>query len=199
MRSPDAVGPDVALRLARVDDAPAVAAIYGPWVRDTRVSLEVAAPTDAEMAARIRDTHPRWPWLVAQDVGGEVVGYAYGGTHRSRPGYRWTVEVSAYVAASAHRRGVGRQLYTALLALLEAQGHRQAVAGIGLPNAVSVAFHESLGFRHVGTLAGIGRKFDDWQDVGWWQRGLGDGRTTDPAEPLGVDDLPTTLVADLLS
>lgn len=187
----------VAVRQARPDDAADVAAIYAPWVEETRATLEVEAPSPSAVAERIVSTQPRWPWLVAV-ADGRVLGYAYGGAFRARPGYRWTVEVSAYVAAAAHGRGVGRRLYTALLGVLEAQGHRQAVAGIGLPNTASVAFHEAMGFRHVGTVHDVGRKFDDWQDVGWWQRSLGDGGTTDPREPTSVDQLPSDLLADLL-
>lgn len=186
------------LRLARTDDAPAMARIYTPYVLDTTVSLEVVPPTAPEMAARVASTMPRWPWLVVT-AGTDVLGYAYGGSYRTRGGYRWTVEVSAYLDADAHRRGLGRRLYTGLLGLLEAQGHRQAVAGIGLPNDASVAFHEALGFEHVGRSVAVGRKFSAWQDVGWWQRPLGPGDDTDPVEPRRLDRLDPEVVARLLA
>lgn len=187
------------LRLARVEDGVALAAIYAPYVRDTVVSLELDPPSAREMATRIERTLPRWPWVVAR-VDDTPVGYAYGGAHRARPGYRWSVEVSAYVAPDAHGHGIGRRLYTALLALLAHQGHHLALAGIGLPNPASVGFHEALGFEHVGTFREIGHKFGGWHDVGWWQRSLG---TRSPAAPPGreprpVDELEPELVARLL-
>lgn len=191
------------LRLVGVEDARAVAAIYAPWVRDTTVSLELVAPTAAEMAQRVAATMPRWPWLVAQ-VDDRVVGYAYGGSHRGRPGYRWTVEVSAYVAPAAHGHGVGRRLYTALLGLLADQGHHLALAGVGLPNPASVGFHEALGFHHVGTFREVGRKFGAWHDVGWWARALaapssaGPGQADAP-EPRGLDELDRSVVEARLS
>ena len=40
---------------------------------------------------------------------------------------------------------------------------------IALPNAASVAVHEKAGFRKAGHLHEIGRKFDQWIDVGYWQ------------------------------
>ncbi len=187
--------PPVTLRLASPTDGRALASIYAPWVVDTTVSLEEVPPTADQMAERIADTLPRWPWLVAE--ADEVVGYAYAGPHRGRPGYRWSVEVSAYVDPATHRHGVGTALYTALFAVLERQGHHLALAGIGLPNTVSVGFHEALGFAHVGTLVDVGRKFGSWQDVGWWQRPLGPDRD-DVAEPRSLDDLGSEVVARLL-
>ncbi len=121
------------------------------------------------MARRIRAAHV---WLVSERDG-QVAGYAYGGQHRSRAAYDWTVEVSAYVDPSAHRAGVGRELYLALFEELKQRGHRLLVAGITLPNESSVGFHEALGMTRVGVFRDIGFKFGQWWDVGWWQLDLG--------------------------
>ena len=120
------------------------------------------------MAERIRSAHV---WLVAERDG-QVVGYAYGGTHRTRAAYNRTVEVSAYVDQAEHRGGVGRELYLALFDELKQRGFRLLVAGITLPNEASVGFHQALGFTRVGVFKNIGHKFDTWYDVGWWQLDL---------------------------
>ena len=122
------------------------------------------------MAARIRKAHV---WLVAERDG-RIAGYAYGGPHRERAAYNWTVEVSAYVDRSAQRDGVGRELYLALFDELKRRGYRLLVAGITLPNEASVGFHQALGFQRVGVYKNIGFKFDRWWDVGWWQLDLGE-------------------------
>ena len=111
-------------------------------------------------------------WLVAEGDDGSVLGYAYGGQHRTRAAYDRTVEVSAYVDREAVRQGIGRALYQELFERLRSRGFRLAVAGITLPNDTSVGFHEALGFRPVGTFHNIGHKFDEWHDVGWWQLDL---------------------------
>ena len=131
------------------------------------------------MAERIRAAHE---WLVAERDG-NVVGYAYGGTHRTRTAYQWTVEVSAYVDRSAHRSGIGRELYRALFHRLKQRGFRLLVAGITLPNEASVGIHEALGFEPVGVYSNIGYKAGQWWDVGWWQLDLGapDGEPQPPA------------------
>jgi L-amino acid N-acyltransferase YncA len=134
------------------------------------------------MAGRIRSAHE---WLVAER-GDAVVGYAYGGVHRTRRAYQWTAEVSAYVDRGAHRTGLGRLLYTELFDRLRRRGFRLLVAGITLPNEASVRMHEALGFESVGVYKNIGWKGGKWWDVGWWQLDLGPPEGEPPPEPIGI-------------
>jgi L-amino acid N-acyltransferase YncA len=159
------------LRVATLDDAAAVAAVYRPYVASTPISLEIDPPDENEMRRRMHATLTAYPWLVCEQRG-ELVGYAYGGQHGSRAGYRWSVDTSVYIHSSFHRRGVGRGLYTSLFRILAAQGFVSAYAGVTLPNPGSVAIHESFGFRPVGVYRNAGFKAGTWYDVGWWQRAL---------------------------
>jgi phosphinothricin acetyltransferase len=163
-------------------DAAACAAIYAPHVEDGPTSFEETAPGPEEMAALIEQTAATHPWLVAEGEGGPV-GFAYACRHRSRPAYRWAVDVSVYVAAGHHREGHGRRLYEALFDDLRERGFRVACAGITLPNEASVALHEGLGFEPVGVYRRIGWKAGAWHDVGWWQLDLAPGAEDPPAEP----------------
>lgn len=169
-------------------DAERVAAIYRPHVTDTLISFEEVPPGVAEMADRMRATLAWTPWLVAEDDGGQVVGYAYASRHRDRPGYRWSVDISVYVDGAWHRRGVGRGLYTELLDLLRQQRFINVYAGIALPNPGSVALHESLGMRLIGVYEKVGFKFGEWPDVAWYGMRLAE-RTDSPAEPIPLPQL----------
>lgn len=175
------------IEMATADDAPAVRDIYAPVVRETATSFEEAPPDVAEMRERIAATTEERPWLVARRDG-RVVGYAYASRHADRPAYRWSVDVSAYVRESAHRTGVGRRLYDALLALLREQGYYNAYAVIALPNEASVGFHEAMGFDRVGVYDGVGYKLGAWHDVGHWHSRLA---------PLPDDPEPPTPVTAL--
>ena len=159
------------IRLASEADAAPIAAIYAPCVRSTPISFEVVAPSPAEMAERIVNTLPRYPWLV-EERDGAVAGYAYAGPYAQRVCYRWSVTTSVYVRDDYRHQGIGRRLYRALLALLAEQGFRSAYAGITLPNAGSVGLHEALGFRKVAHFAEGGMKFGRWVDVGYWELNL---------------------------
>eukprot|EP00992_Anisonema_acinus_P000667 TRINITY_DN10245_c0_g1_i2.p1 TRINITY_DN10245_c0_g1~~TRINITY_DN10245_c0_g1_i2.p1 ORF type:complete len:203 (-),score=43.91 TRINITY_DN10245_c0_g1_i2:4-612(-) len=180
-----------ALRVAVPADGAAVAAIYRPHVVDSVVSFELEPPDANTMGARIAATLPKFPYLVATDADGEVVGYAYANTHRERAAYNWTAEVSVYVAERVRRGGVARALYGALFALLRAQRLRQAYAVITLPNPPSVACHEALGFVALGRCPAVGWKAGRWCDVGYWGLDLAGGNDA-PAQEI----IPFSVLAD---
>ena len=179
---------DMPIRLADPDrDAAAVAAIYGVAVETTLATFEEVAPTANEMAGRIRSVLARTPWLV-MEVGGAVVGYAYGSPHQDRPGYRWSVNISVYVADGHRGRGIGRALYDELLAILQRQGFVNVYAGIALPNPGSVALHEGIGMRRTALYERVGFKFDAWHDVAWFALRLSEPEGV-PAEPIPLPEL----------
>ena len=167
------------IRLANESDASAIRAIYAPLVEETTISFEHAPPSEEEIAQRVRTTLATHPWLVAE-IDGDIAGYAYAGTHRSRTAYQWATEVSVYVNTHYRRRGVAKKLYTALLEALRFLGYVNAYAGIAQPNEASVALHEAFGFEPVGVYRRVGFKHDEWHDVGWWQLRL---REDDAPEP----------------
>ena len=173
------------IRRATADDAAAIASIYAPYVRASVVSFEMEAPDEAKMRDRIAALGDLYPWLVACDEDGAMLGYAYGCAFRTRPAYRFTVETTVYVADGAHRRGIGSLLYGALLALLEAQGFTQAIGAITIPNEASIRLHEALGFVRAGTYEKVGFKLGEWRSVGLWQRPLAP-MASRPEEPRPV-------------
>ena len=174
------------LRRATIGDAEAIAAIYAPYVRDTAISFEIEPPDGVEMRRRVDTVGETYPWLVAHLESGELLGYAYASRHRDRAAYRWSVDVTVYVRRDAHRRGIGRTLYRALLPVVAAQGYRNAYAGITLPNAASVGVHEAMGFAPVGVYRRVGWKLGLWHDVGWWALELSSsGAPPDEPRPIG--------------
>ena len=186
----------VKIRTADPDrDAAACVEIYAPYVETGATSFEKDPPSPAGFAERIAATLETYPWLVCER-GGEVVGYAYACPHRSRPAYRWAVEVSVYVAEGQRRSGGGRALYGELVRRLRGQGFHVACAGITLPNEASVALHESLGFVPVGVYRRIGWKDGAWRDVGWWQLELQPATDEPPSEPQWPEDRPRLPLAD---
>lgn len=153
-------------------DANALIRIYNHYVTDTVVSFEDAPVDAAEMTRRMTQTSAlNLPWLVAVK-GGDIGGYAYAVPWRARRSYRFSVEVTVYVAPGLGRRGIGSLLYGRLIEDLRALGMRCAMGGIALPNPASVAFHEAFGFRKVAHFEQVGFKLGRWVDVGYWQRML---------------------------
>ena len=172
----------LSIRNAAESDIPAITAIYAVEVSDFVNTYEYEVPDEAEMLRRMQDILARgFPYLVAE-ADGEVVGYAYAGSFRSRAAYHWVVENSVYVAASAQGRGIGAALMQALIDACIARGFRQMVAVIGEPaNTASIRLHERFGFHHIGTLPGIAWKHGRWLDTVFMQRALGDGAGCTPS------------------
>jgi len=174
------------IRIAREADAPALLAIYAPYVRDTAISFETEPPAEAEFRERVRTTLETGLWLLCA-AGDSILGYAYGGRFHARRAYQWTVEVTVYVHSEHHREGVGLGLYTSLLGCLALQGFRSAVGVIALPNPASVGLHERMGFERAAVLRAVGYKHGRWHDVGWWQLALGQHvPAPEPPRPLAT-------------
>ena len=137
------------------------------------------------------------PWLVSEEAG-RIAGYAYASRRHERAAYQWSVDVSVYVAAEERGKGVGKSLYSSLLGIVQDLGYYTAYAGIALPNAASVALHESMGFRRVGIYRKAGYKLGRWHDVAWLGRPLREYEM-DPKPPrllgeLDPDELQSRLI-----
>lgn len=155
------------IREATPTDLAAITALYGREVLTGTATFELDPPSLAEMTARFGAVRARGlPWLVSE-VDGAFAGYACASPFRPRPAYRYGVEGSIYVEADARRRGVGRALLTALVDRVRAMGLRHVIGAISdsATSEASIALHECLGFRRVGTYAQVGWKFDRWIDV----------------------------------
>lgn len=157
------------IRDAQVDDAAVIAQIYNHYVAGTTITFEELPVSTEEMVRRIQAVQAvGLPWLVAE-IDGVVAGYAYATKWKERSAYRYSVESTVYLRADAHGRGLGMALYEALLTALAASGVHVVIGGIAQPNPASVALHEKLGFARVAMFREVGRKFDRWVDVGYWE------------------------------
>jgi L-amino acid N-acyltransferase YncA len=166
---------------ATTADAHEIAAIYGHHVIHGTASWELEPPSVEEIALRMGKTlGAGWPWLVARDPGGDIVGYAYASQFSARAGYFHTCENSIYIAHEHTGKGIGSALLAALIEASERAGFRQMVALIAGTEPASVALHERAGFVHCGLLKSVGRKHGQWLDCIYMQRALGEGDATPP-------------------
>lgn len=168
------------IREAAPADAPALRAIYAPYVRETAVTFEYETPSVAEFAGRIQATLEKYPYFVAEEQG-EILGYAYAGAFKSRAAYAWAAELSIYLRQDCRGRGVGKALYAALEAALRAQGVLNLDACITLgqqPDAhwtpASIHFHARMGFAQVAHFRQCGYKFERWYDMIWMEKAVGE-------------------------
>lgn len=156
------------IRDAIPNDASQIVNIYNHYIIHSIATFEEEPLTASEMRQRMAPEQQRAPWIVMEQTG-EVIGYAYASWWNTRSAYRFTREVTAYLAPQHTRRGYGSELYRVLLDRLREDRIHTVIGGISLPNAASVGLHEKMGFQHAATFTEVGRKFGKWIDVGYWQ------------------------------
>lgn len=178
------------LRDATPADLPVITEIYRESVLNGVATYEIEPPSQAEMTTRFSTIVDHgYPYIVATDEAGAIIGYAYASAFRTRAAYRFLVEDSIYLAPSARGRGAGKMLLMELVRRCAALGFRQMVAVIGGAHPASIAVHRSLGFEDQGLMKATGFKHGRWLDTAIMQLALGDGLESDPPQGVYPDTL----------
>ena len=160
------------IRIATEQDAEAISHIYNHYITTTVITFEEEVVSSDDIANRIKTTLAAGlPWLIAEEDN-IVLGYAYATPWKSRSAYQFSVETSVYLDPNASRKGWGSQLYQALFVQLQHTKVRTVIGGIALPNPASIALHEKLGMHKSAHFSKVGYKFNQWIDVGYWQKSL---------------------------
>ena len=168
-------GTDVLVRRGRESDLARINEIYNHYVLTTAVTFDIEPITMEQRRtwfARYA-TSGRHQLFVAEH-NGAVLGYADSHQFRAKQAYDTTVETTVYCAPEATGRGIGRQLYDARFDALRGEDGRAALAGMTLPNEASKALHERFDFALVGVMHEVGKKFDRYWDVAWYEKRLGE-------------------------
>lgn len=161
------------IRPATVLDAPAIAAIWNPFIENSAITFNplVKRPEDvAEMI--VTRTTAGHGFLVAQDDEGAITGFATYAQFRSGLGYSKTMEHTIILAPTVKGRGQGRALMTAIEAHAREEGAHQMIAGISAENALGIAFHASQGYTEAARIRDAGWKFGRYMDLVLMQKFL---------------------------
>ena len=152
------------VRLAELDDAEAIRAIYNVEVTSSTVTFDLVPRSLEDQRAWLLDHAGAHPAIVAVEDG-EVAGFGSLSPYRDRPAYATTVEDSVYVHERYRGRGVGKVLLSELVRVAVDHGFHSVIGRIVGGHEASIAVHRACGFEHVGTEREVGRKFGRWLDV----------------------------------
>lgn len=168
----------ITIRLAQESDAQDLLAIYNFYVQNTAITFDYHSPDLDMFRLNIANISKTYPYLVAQE-GNHILGYAYASAFHRRPAYQWLAEVTIYLAPDARGRGTGKRLYQAIEEALQEQGILKSMACIATTTEedpylsnTSLAFHEHLGYKIVGSFNQSGYKFGRWYDMKWLEKSL---------------------------
>ena len=155
---------NVTVRLATLDDAEAVMAIYNGEVEQHLSTFDLVPRTLEEQCAWLAQRSGAFSAVVAV-LAGQVVGFASLSPYKERAAYRTTVEDSVYVSRAHPRLGIGRALMEHVVGIARDSGFHSIIARIEASGTASRALHEACGFELVGIEREVGRKFNRWLDV----------------------------------
>lgn len=162
---------DIKIRDVVPEDAERIQEIYSPYVADTVISFEITVPGKSEMKKRIQKLLANdFPYIVAENEGGTVVGYAYADKFGEREAYRYSFIVSIYLDMEVQSRGIGQKLYDELEKRMTKMEIVQVLSAITGKNEKSLKFHEKNGFTKIGHFPNVGYKMGEWHDIIWMNK-----------------------------
>lgn len=177
------------IRLATENDAKAVHDIYGAYVPLDYVTFTIDNPDVEAYRQKIINTLDKYPFLLAENEDGKVLGYVYGAALRPHDAYQWNVEWTIVLAPDAPRRhGIASALYKEFTTILVKQGYRYIYGVLVDTNEASFKFHKSLGFSEVGHFENAGFKLGAWRGIRWMVKQIG-AFEGEPQKPLKLSEV----------
>ena len=170
----------IKIRMATVDDAEQILAVYAPYILETGITFEYVVPTVPAFRERIRSVLKRYPYLVAERDG-EILGYSYANPLGERAAFSRAAETVLYVKKDARGEKIGSRLYARLEEMLKRQNVTNICACIAYREQedetlthASPKFHASCGYKKIGHFTKCGYKFGRWYDRIWMEKFIGE-------------------------
>lgn len=159
----------ITIREATKEDLPAMLEIYNDIIVNTTAVYDYQ-PHTLEMrqqwfAAKKEQCFP----VYVADEGGSILGFSTIGPFRNWSAYKYSVENSIYVSASARGKGIGKLLMPPIIKAAQQLHLHTIIAGIDATNEASVRLHQQFGFVEVAHFKQVGYKFGQWLDLKFFQ------------------------------
>jgi L-amino acid N-acyltransferase YncA len=152
------------IRPARLGDLEAITAIYNEAILKTVATFDTEPKTTEEQKIWFAEHNKKYPILVAEQDG-FVIGWASLSRWSDRCAYSDTAEISIYIREESQGKGIGKELIQAIIEEGKKAGLHTVIARIAQGSETSIYLHKSMGFKHVGVMKEVGRKFGRLLDV----------------------------------
>jgi L-amino acid N-acyltransferase len=156
------------IRKATLSDLKAITDIYNEAILNTVATFDTTPKTLDEQKTWFEKHGPKYQVLVAVEAK-TIVGWASLSQWSDRCAYAETGEISAYVREEYRGKGVGRKLSEAILKAGKDAGLHTVIARMVASNEGSIHLAASLGFKPIGVMREVGRKFGKLLDVNLMQ------------------------------
>ena len=152
------------IRKASLNDLESITAIYNEAVLNGTATFDTELKSIEDRTKWFSERDDNFPIIVAEKFG-KVVGYAALNKWSERKAYDVTGEISVYVLPEFRKQGIGKRLVEMIAAIGEQTNLKTIIARITEGNDHSIYLHEQIGFKTVGTLRQVGKKFGKLLDV----------------------------------
>jgi L-amino acid N-acyltransferase len=154
----------IQIRQASLADLNAITDIYNQAILNTVATFDTNPKTLDEQKVWFEKHGPKYPLLVAEQAR-TIVGWASLSQWSDRCAYADTAEISLYVGEDYRGKGVGRKLSWAILKTGKDARLHTVIARMVEENDIGIRLAESLGFKPIGVMKEVGRKFGKLLDV----------------------------------
>jgi L-amino acid N-acyltransferase len=151
---------EVTVRRAVNSDLPAITRIYNEAIQTTTATFDTKRQTVRQRARWFEMHGRRYPVIVAE-IDGRLVGWACISPWSERAAYNVTGETSFYVKSES----IGRKLKSHITAEARQLGYHSLIARVAEGSDASLHINKSAGYKQIGTMREVGRKFGKLLDV----------------------------------
>ncbi len=148
-------------RLATLNDAAAIAAIYNQGIEDRVATFETEMRTEEDVKSWFDSFHP----VVVVEDEEDIVAFGSTYAYSPRPCYAGIAECSVYVKRDKRGIGAGRMALEALLHASASAGFWKLTSRVFIENEPSRKLIASMGFREVGIHKKHAKLDGVWRDV----------------------------------
>ena len=157
------------IREAKLSDSGRITEIYNHYIENSVITFEEIIISDEEIKSRIEKIQKQnYPYIIYEEDN-KLLGYAYVDKWRHRSAFDITLETSIYLDKDYLNKGIGKVLYKELIARTKKLNIHSLIGVISMPNKPSQKLHQELGFQLIGNFKEIGKKFNQFIDVEFWQ------------------------------
>ena len=158
---------NIFIRNIKDADIEAVNSLYNNYIKETPFTFDIEEKTLSQKKEWFKIFKKDSPFqCVVAYENNILIGFASSRPFRDKEAYESSIETSVYISEKYIGKGFGKLLMQDLLNKIDGYSINRAYAFITEPNNASERLHTLLGFKKIGVLNKVGKKFGKFWNVG---------------------------------
>tara|TARA_B100000609_G_C16941908_1_gene294584 strand:- start:98 stop:601 length:504 start_codon:yes stop_codon:yes gene_type:complete len=158
---------NIFIRNIKDTDIEAINSLYNNYIRETPFTFDIKEKTLSQKKEWFKIFKKDSPFqCVVAYENNILIGFASSRPFRDKEAYESSIETSVYISKKYIGKGFGKLLMQDLLNKIDGYSINRAYAFITEPNNASERLHTLLGFKKIGVLNKVGKKFGKFWNVG---------------------------------